>query len=478
MARKKIRKKKVVKKVALQNKRSKGVWEDVANPHAIVGFTIHKLFGYLDYEFAPNKSDQKQLARLAILYGLNGTGKTTILKLAYNMLSPIAARGHKSYVAEIPFKTFGVTLLDGSRIFAERKEATAGSYSLSVSRIGHATISHMFVAVDEPPRIPADRVEPPAYDPLMKALREVSSLIFYLADDRSLNVDWDEPSVGRTSFDMGYLEGYLQQARRLHRRGEGDLGAVAIVSGLEAAIHSLNRWFSLQVNRLSSTGFASAHSVYAHVIKQIVSPVRPGSAIQKTSLEEQIERLRKLAEESKVFEKYGLSSQLDVEPLVKIVTRAKPSKKNTLRNVLRAYLEALENRFCELRLIYDTVDKLITYLNEFLRPKIATFHLNEGLRLRAPNGEFLTPTMLSSGERHLLLILCCGLLSSDSRAIFIVDEPEISLNSIWQRKLLKSLLTISESVQVQFIMASHSIQLISGHLNHVVRLSKERTKGH
>ena len=54
----------------------------------------------------------------------------------------------------------------------------------------------------------------------------------------------------------------------------------------------------------------------------------------------------------------------------------------------------------------------------------------------------------------------------------MIDEPEISLNVKWQRELIQSLLEITEGANVQFIFASHSIELISQHLNRVVKLEQ------
>jgi ABC-type glutathione transport system ATPase component len=52
----------------------------------------------------------------------------------------------------------------------------------------------------------------------------------------------------------------------------------------------------------------------------------------------------------------------------------------------------------------------------------------------------------------------------------MIDEPEISLNIKWQRQLIKALLGIADEGRVQFIFASHSIELLSQHRDRVVKL--------
>jgi predicted ATPase len=57
--------------------------------------------------------------------------------------------------------------------------------------------------------------------------------------------------------------------------------------------------------------------------------------------------------------------------------------------------------------------------------------------------------------------------------VFIIDEPELSLNVKWQRRLVQSLLDCTEGASVQFLMASHSMELLARHRSHVVPLKME-----
>jgi len=66
---------------------------------------VHKLFGTYDYVLsAPDNANEPN--SLVILYGDNGTGKTTILKLLFHLLSPETGQGHKTALATIPVSAF------------------------------------------------------------------------------------------------------------------------------------------------------------------------------------------------------------------------------------------------------------------------------------------------------------------------------------------------------------------------------------
>jgi predicted ATP-dependent endonuclease of OLD family len=91
------------------------------------------------------------------------------------------------------------------------------------------------------------------------------------------------------------------------------------------------------------------------------------------------------------------------------------------------------------------------------------------LTIRGFSGESLAPDLLSSGERQLLTLLCHLLPARKTAAIFMIDEPELSLNIKWQRKLLDSLLGFTKGASIQLIMATHSVEMITPHRAEIVR---------
>jgi len=65
---------------------------------------------------------------------------------------------------------------------------------------------------------------------------------------------------------------------------------------------------------------------------------------------------------------------------------------------------------------------------------------------------------LSSGEKHMIALLGRVSLSPPTGAVFIADEPELSLHLEWQRKILPSILSLSPNIQI--IVATHSPAII------------------
>ncbi|OII41030.1 hypothetical protein BIU99_04245 [Plantibacter sp. MMLR14_011] len=107
------------------------------------------------------------------------------------------------------------------------------------------------------------------------------------------------------------------------------------------------------------------------------------------------------------------------------------------------------------------IDTFVASVNGFLERKHLTFSMSDGIKLVGRNGEDLDSDNLSSGEKHLLLLLSSAVLARSNGALMIIDEPELSLGLRWQRKLLSELLRCTEGSGVQFLVASHSTQIMA-----------------
>jgi energy-coupling factor transporter ATP-binding protein EcfA2 len=105
--------------------------EESSLPKSIVRIEVEKLFG--KYTYTLSKRDNHLIdSSLIILYGNNGSGKTTILKLLFHLLSPNSVRDHLSFLAHTHFRKFSVVLADGTSITAARGDTTTGSFELQL----------------------------------------------------------------------------------------------------------------------------------------------------------------------------------------------------------------------------------------------------------------------------------------------------------------------------------------------------------
>ncbi len=73
-------------------------------------------------------------------------------------------------------------------------------------------------------------------------------------------------------------------------------------------------------------------------------------------------------------------------------------------------------------------------------------------------GETISPYMLSSGEKQMLVILLTALVQENSHCVMLMDEPEISLHIEWQQQLVTLIRTLNPNAQI--ILCTHSPAII------------------
>lgn len=87
-------------------------------------------------------------------------------------------------------------------------------------------------------------------------------------------------------------------------------------------------------------------------------------------------------------------------------------------------------------------------------------------------------THLSSGEKQIIILFANLVLTKKYsgkklfRDIFIADEPEISLHMLWQMKLIPNMLKSRKKLQI--ILATHSPEIVGEYENKMFELKKER----
>lgn len=72
--------------------------------------------------------------------------------------------------------------------------------------------------------------------------------------------------------------------------------------------------------------------------------------------------------------------------------------------------------------------------------------------------EQLTPYVLSSGEKQMLVILLTALCEDMQPYVLLMDEPEVSLHFDWQKRLIDMVTTLNPNAQI--ILTTHSPAVI------------------
>ena len=434
--------------------------------HSIKDIAIEGLFGRYDYMIHLD-DPSADVPQVSLVYGDNGTGKTTILELVFHLLSSDPARGHRTFVARTPFRRLGICFSDRSQLVASRAHNDlVGSFELEFIRCDGQVERAMVEADPDTGAVPAKSTSEDLKS-VLNCISELSLDVFYLGDSRDLEGD----TIARRDTRRRVAP------KVIHHPDDADWelldprGFDQRESTLIESIHRTEQWLKTEVIRTSSTGETDARQSYSDILSTIALASVPSRSELADQVNELKDRLRELEDDSKALAQFGLGEVIDGDTLSKSLASANPMTLPFVVQVLGSFLDGQRARLNAVRAIYEKIRSFVTITNDYFTDKTVEYNIYDGLSIQLPDDQ-LNPDLLSSGEKHLLLLFLNVFASSGRSSLFIIDEPELSLNVKWQRTIVGSLLALSENTQCQFLMATHSIELIAKHREHVVRLAR------
>ncbi|MBI0549490.1 AAA family ATPase [Pectobacterium parmentieri] len=457
---------------------------------------VKGLFGLYEYHLGT----EYPFGNAVILYGDNGVGKSTVLRLAFHLLSAHGNRGHRSELFKVKFEELKVFLESGvvfSALFGEKKGRKVLNLSIEYDNkkvssweyipggktgrrihtedgdiiyvdddfdykgeylnIGLESFSSIKNASDN------SRLKKVGEKYYLHALKKLAPNVFILNADRKLESDLlSDPSD----------EVELRQTMKYgSTKTISDLVARSREIAVSQALNAANKWIARKAVLGTNQGSDNVHSVYINILGHLISPTNNNMVkVNDEEVESLIKQLKVIEVETAELAKYEFATILDMTEFEKVLSSQYHSQTSLPYDLLKPYIESLEGRLKAFRPIYKTVDKFISIVNELLTDKKIGFHLSQGFFIKNTFNEPLESSQLSSGEQQLLLLFCHVLVAKDISSVFMIDEPEISLNIKWQRQLVQALLDITEESNIQFIFASHSLEIISQNRNKVVKL--------
>ncbi|WNC95038.1 AAA family ATPase [Paraburkholderia sp. FT54] len=426
---------------------------------------------------------------IVILYGENGSGKTTLLRLVFHMLSAANNRGHRTYIRKTPFQRLALYLSDGTILSAKREHG-----------FSHAPIEYVIELPDgEPVRyrdVPDDLKERLAVDVIRHERSTLNSRYQFkrtLSDDFDLEYkkwfrDSDESTEKKFLSTLAQVcphtyyistERQIQSdqldnndeavpaRQRIENRGEliASTRSVYLKQALAAGAKAIHA----EVFKAANLGGADSNEVYKNLVSML-SKANLGADETSGDLMIVLEQLRELRVRNRSFARLGLMPNFNMEAIFPILRSHDTKNKEMIELVVKPYIDSMNKRLDALESVHTMIRTFLRSLNDFFAFKKITFRMGAGFQITGMTGEALAPDQLSSGEQQLLLIFCNVLASRSGASLFIIDEPEISLNVKWQRNLIDSLRKIIAGSSGQLLIATHSIELLAQHSESVASL--------
>jgi ABC-type Fe3+/spermidine/putrescine transport system ATPase subunit len=239
------------------------------------------------------------------------------------------------------------------------------------------------------------------------------------------------------------------------------------VESLENTLYQLREWATTRTLNSSAQGEDDVNTVYTSMIRRLGDL----GATEPKGADELINTMEALETRSQSFVQLGLAQPFKAVDFILPLVDLRGSAQISAVSILSPYIASQVARLDALEEVRFELTEYLDIRGHFLRGKKVHFNVRRGLTIVADGtDEALSAEMLSSGESQLLSIFTAILMATDGANLILIDEPEISLNVDWQRNILNALLEMTQRSSIQFILATHSIELLTRYNDRVLDL--------
>lgn len=442
--------------------------------------SVKKLFGIYDHSISLRVDE-----RVTIIHGPNGVGKTVILKLLAALFS-----GRLDEFGRVPLDRFEVQLTDGTTISVSAEEVRApGRQGIDPSSILRLTVAG---GGNEPLTADLD-LKPPTG--LWYRLRDGMEPLLERIDadddvDKVAKQLARESDLLRRSVELKVSGTLWRQRRLLEKEPEW---FPAIRRRVNVHIIETQRLLRLAPSDSASSRQAASAMVptvrdYAKDLQGRVTETLARYASVSQSLDQSFPRrlLRaptaelsiadikvRMAELDAKRAKLKSIGLLDDNAAYPFDITSLDNLDRTQRSVMTLYVQDTAQKLGVLDDLSRRVELLRDNVNGKFKHKSIKFDRDNGFTASGVDGRLLDLDALSSGEQHELVLLYDLLFRVQPNTLVLIDEPELSLHVLWQKRFLPDLLEIVQTAKFDALVATHSPFIVGSHHDLMVALSSE-----
>lgn len=432
------------------------------------------LFGIFDHRIVLGPG-----SRVTIVYGPNGVGKTTILRLLDDFF---AARFER--ISRTPFAELAISLDNGLRILV-RKATQSLVEGEPIVRDALADLHIQVTAPDGSSTnflIAGESRKPNTFSFPVSMLEDELPV-------RRLRANlWEDLRTGERLSLAELAQNFSSVFPPLR-----EIAGPRIPDGLEDILESVSVSF-IETQRLVSveaTGKSHRHprhqtastavqysdDLVRFIQRNLATSAQLGQGLDRSFPYRLLEEDTVEVSEEKIRERYRIQSDRRnrlVEAALLDMGEELPFPDKELdaieRRILWAYLNDVDKKLAVFDGLLKRIELFKDIINSRFRFKSVFIDNESGFRFVTDQDAVLSPGELSSGEQHELVLTYQLLFGVQTGSLVLIDEPEISLHVSWQQKFLDDIERIAEVSDLYFLTATHSPQIINDRFDLAVSL--------
>lgn len=361
-----------------------------------------------------------------IFFGLNGSGKTSLLKILHAAMS-----NQTENLRSVPFTAAKVSIysLNWDKVFT--RSIKKPKPSSATRRLTRRVVYHEVSIGDE------------------MVVQEKSQ-----SDDELV---WScTPSTPKEASSTHWMHEYLPTTR-LH------------VSDEPSALyfetpHSGRPW--LTEEQLDSVFARSVERLWGRYSAQVLGAVRTAQEKGLANILRAVLSAQSAKQRRRKSKLTPATAYARVQNFLRRQGPASMSILGTQTAFEKRYIDnpTLQDVVQDIDSVEDKIEAAMTSRNKLQELITRMFTGNKEIRFTDESIEVLTPSggkiglaLLSTGEKHLLRIFVESLLVGESS--MMIDEPELSMHVDWQKDLIHSLRALNRNTQL--IFATHSPEIMA-----------------